>query len=103
MTSNKRPAGASLNEIATAGGTSHTQVRRTLVSAFPTLVGKGRNTIPREVGELLAATFRGGIMGRPTGRMLGEDPAAVLAAAEALAELARRALAERQEDGPLAA
>ncbi|MGW4954566.1 hypothetical protein [Streptomyces parvulus] len=103
MTSTKRHAGASLTEIAAAGGTSHTQVRRTLVSAFPTLVGRGRNMIPREVGDLLAVTFRGGVMSRPTGRMLGEDPAAVLEAAEALAELARRALADRQQNGPVAA
>ncbi|MGW6569977.1 hypothetical protein [Streptomyces sp. NPDC054975] len=90
--------GASLTEIAAAGGTSHTNVRRALVSAFPTLVGKGRSTIPHDMGELLAKAFRGKALARSTGQMLREDPAAVLTAAEALAELARRALEDQRRD-----
>ncbi|WP_432017676.1 hypothetical protein [Streptomyces hydrogenans] len=97
----KKP-GASLNDIAAAGGTSHTNVRRALVSAFPTLVGKGRSTIPHDMGELLAKAFKGKALARSTGQMLREDPAAVLTAAEALAELARRALEDQGKKEPAA-
>lgn len=100
MGSTTRSRGTSLVEIAAAGGTSHTNVRRALVNVFPALVGQGRSKIPHDVGELLAKAFKGKALARSTGQMLKEDPAAVLVAAEALGELARRALADRQKNGP---
>ncbi|MFF6984245.1 hypothetical protein ACFZAV_42785 [Streptomyces sp. NPDC008343] len=104
MTSTKkRRAGATFTEIAEAGATSHTTVRRVLVAAFPHLLGKGRNAIPRDVGDLVARAFKGKALDQSAGRLLGENPAAVLEAAEALAELARRRIAEQQQNGPVAA
>lgn len=90
--------GASLVEIAAAGETSHTNVRRALVAAFPGLVGVGPRKIPHDVGELLAVTFRTRVLTAHAAQMLGENPAAVLEAAEALAALARRALDEKKSD-----
>lgn len=102
MASMERRSGATFDEIAAAGGTSHTSVRRVMAVAFPHLLGKGRNAIPRDMGELVARAFRGKTLNHSAGRLLGEDPAAVLEAAEALAELARRRLAD-QQNGPVAA
>jgi hypothetical protein len=103
MASIKRRSGATFMEIAAAGDTSHTTVRRVMAAAFPNLLGKGRNAIPRDMGDLLARAFKGKALDTTAGQLLGEDPAVVLAAAEALAELARRRLAEQQQEGPLAA
>ncbi|MFF9908786.1 hypothetical protein ACF1HU_35900 [Streptomyces olivaceus] len=91
--------GKSLTEIAAAGDTSHTNVRRALVAAFPNFVGRGRGGVPHDVGELLATTFRMKVLTRHAAQKLGTDPAEVLSAAEALAALARMALEDQQKTG----
>ncbi|MEV5880727.1 hypothetical protein AB0L75_42455 [Streptomyces sp. NPDC052101] len=87
--------GATLMEIAAAGETSHTTVRKVTMMAFPAIAGRGHRSIPRDLGRLLAVALRNRSLNFPTARLLQSDPAAVLAGAEALAALARRALEEQ--------
>lgn len=94
-TAEREHHGATLMEIAAAGGVTHTTVRQITKEAFPRFIGGRHRGITRDLGELLAVAFRSKSLSLPTARLLRSDPAAVLAGAEALAELARRAMADQ--------
>lgn len=86
-----------LDEIARAAGVSTATVLRLAVSLG--YAGQRRaRAVPPELAALLVAAIRGEAIGLSTARLLARDPDAVLAGAEALAELARQQIDRRSAD-----
>jgi DNA-binding MurR/RpiR family transcriptional regulator len=82
-----------LAEIGRESGVSDPTVLRIarIVGAY------GAGYIRSSVGALMTPALRARVLTHVTARALAEDPQTVLAGAEALAELARRVIADRDQ------
>jgi hypothetical protein len=91
-------ARVTLREIAQSAGTTHTRVRH-LITRGLIPYDAPRRGIPSDVGSLIATVITADTASTVTAELMREDPAKVLEGALALAELARRALAEQARQG----
>jgi hypothetical protein len=88
----------SCTDISAATGMSNTAVQR--IASHASLrqgANRARRSIPAALADLLTVAIRSRVLTLQTARMLGSDPAAVLEGAQALAEIARRRLAEQDD------
>ena len=96
----ERVAGMTLREIAEDAGTTHTRVRHLIMRGLiPYDAALRRQGIPADIGALIATVINADTASTVTAELMREDPAKVLEGALALAELARRALAEQARQG----
>lgn len=89
-----------LRDLSMAAGKTDPTSQRVLRLVLGAGYTGRRRGIPRPLGELFARAMKGEALTTPTARLLAENPWVVLAAADALAELALMRIAEcgQQED-----